>query len=63
MLERKHWTEMLCQATDGCSRFRDLQFRRDWPYFLAVLVLFIDGENLRALPLVECKRRLARALP
>ena len=63
MLERKHWTEMLSQATDGCSRFRDLQFRRDWPYFLAVLVLFIDGEELRALPLVERKCRLARALP
>jgi hypothetical protein len=38
---------MLCQATDGCSRFRDLQFRREWPYFLAV----------------ERKCRLARALP
>jgi hypothetical protein len=62
VLTAQYWTEILCQATDGCSRFRDLLFRREWPYFLA-LVLLIDGEDLRALPLVERKCRLARVLP
>ena len=36
---------------------------REWPYFLAFDVLSIDGEDLRALPLVERKRRLARIMP
>ena len=41
----------------------DLLFRRAWPYFLAFDVLSIDGQDLRALPLVERKRRLARIMP
>jgi hypothetical protein len=45
------------------SRFYDLLFRREWPYFLAFDALAIDGEDLRALPLVERKRRLARIMP
>ena len=55
--------EIVCQATDGCSRFRDRLFRREWPYFLAFLVRLIDGEDPRTLPLVECTCRLARVLP
>ena len=43
--------------------FYDLMFRREWPYFLALDVLSIDGEDLRALPLVQRKRRLARIMP
>ena len=37
--------------------------RREWPYFLAFDVLFIDGEDLRHLPLMQRKRRLARIMP
>ena len=62
VLTAQYWTEILCQATDGFSRFRDLLFRRQWPYSLAFLVLLIDGEDLR-LPLVERKCWLARVLP
>jgi bifunctional non-homologous end joining protein LigD len=55
--------EIVCLGADGCSRFRDLLFRRVWPYFLAFDALSIDREDLRALPLVERKRRLARIMP
>ena len=55
--------EIVCLDADGCSRFYDLMFRREWPYFLAFDVLSIDREDLRALPLVERKRRLARIMP
>ena len=55
--------EIVCLGPDGCSRFRDLLFRREWPYFLAFDALSIDGEDLRALPLVERKRRLAPIMP
>ena len=43
--------------------YYDLMFRSEWPYFLALDVLSIDGEDLRALPLVQRKRRLARIMP
>ena len=55
--------EIVCLGADGCSRFHDLLFRREWPYFLAFDVLSIDDEDLRALPLVQRKRRLARIMP
>ena len=55
--------EIVCLGADGCSRFYDLMFRRDWPHFMAFDVLSIDGENLRALTLVQRKRRFARIMP
>ena len=55
--------EIVCLDADGCSRFYDLLFRREWPFFLAFDVLSIDGDDLRALPLVQRKRRLARIMP
>ena len=36
---------------------------RDWPYFVAFDVLSIDGEDLRARPLIERKRRLRAIMP
>jgi bifunctional non-homologous end joining protein LigD len=38
-------------------------FRRDSPYFYALDVAAIDGRDLRALPLVERKRRLRAIMP
>src|SRR4030095_1290539 len=55
--------EIVCLGADGCSRFRDLLFRREWPYFLPFDALSIDGRDLRTLPLVDRKRRLARIMP
>ena len=44
---------------DGRTHFNKLLFRREWPCFYAFDVLSIEGEDLTALPLLECKRRLA----
>jgi bifunctional non-homologous end joining protein LigD len=55
--------EIVCLGPDGRSRFYDLLFRREWPYFMACDVLAIDGKDLRRLPMVERKRRLARIMP
>ena len=38
-------------------------FRREWPYFYAFDLLELDGEDLRARPLLERKRRLAKIIP
>jgi bifunctional non-homologous end joining protein LigD len=37
--------EIVCLDADGCSRFYDLLFRREWPYCLAFDVLSNDGED------------------
>ena len=37
---------IVCLDADGCSRFRDLLFRREWPYFLVFDALFIDDRLL-----------------
>jgi ATP-dependent DNA ligase len=50
-------------APDGRSRFYDLLFRRDWPYFVAFDVLSIDGQDLRSRPLLDRKRHLRRIMP
>ena len=55
-------SEIVCLGADGCSRFRDLCSAGGWPYFLAFDALSVDGQDLRALPLVERKRRLARII-
>jgi bifunctional non-homologous end joining protein LigD len=55
--------EIVCLASDGRSLFNRLLFRRDWPHFVAFDVLSIDGEDLRARPLVERKRRLRAIMP
>jgi bifunctional non-homologous end joining protein LigD len=55
--------EIVCLAPDGRSKFYDLMFRREWPHFIAFDVLEIDGEDLRAKPLLERKRRLRRIMP
>lgn len=55
--------EICCLAPDGGSRFYDLVFRRDRPYFYAFDLLSVDGEDLTARPLLERKRRLRRLMP
>ena len=55
--------EICCLQADGRSEFNDLLFRREWPYFYAFDLLSVEGEDLRALPLLERKRRLARIMP
>jgi bifunctional non-homologous end joining protein LigD len=47
---------------DGRSTFHKLLFRREWPYFYAFDALSVNGEDLRTLPLLECKRRLLQVM-
>src|SRR5215831_13482417 len=46
----------------GRSQFDDLLFRRGVLYFYAFDLLFLDGEDLRPLPLVERKTRLRKLI-
>src|SRR5262249_22261085 len=46
----------------GCPQFEDLMFRRGELFFVAFDALWIDGEDLRSLPLLERKRRLRRVV-
>jgi bifunctional non-homologous end joining protein LigD len=50
--------EIVCLDADGRSNFHTLLFRRDWPYFYAFDLVAVDGEDLRAWPLLERKDRL-----
>jgi ATP-dependent DNA ligase len=61
--ERNPRGEICCLAPDGRSQFNSLLFRREWPYFLAFDLLWLDGEDLRIRPLHERKRRLAAIMP
>ena len=55
--------EIVCLAPDGRSKFYDLLFRREWPYFIAFDAPMIGGEDLRDRPLLERKRRLRAIMP
>lgn len=54
--------EIVALRPDGRSDFNALLFRREWPHFLAFDLLELDGEDLRARPLVQRKRALRRLL-
>jgi bifunctional non-homologous end joining protein LigD len=55
--------EVCCLKPDGGSDFYSLLFRREWPHFYAFDVLFLNGRDLRGLPLLERKRRLRAIMP
>ena len=55
--------EIVCLGLDGRSRFNDLLFRREWPFFATFDLLSLDGKDLRALPLTIRKRRLKAIMP
>jgi ATP-dependent DNA ligase len=56
------WRDLLprCRRPDAVNR---LLFRREAPYFYAFDLLRLNGRDLRRLPLLERKARLARILP
>ncbi|HEU5256527.1 MAG TPA: hypothetical protein VFU28_11085 [Vicinamibacterales bacterium] len=54
--------EIACFGRDGRSRFNDLLFRREWPFFAAFDLLWLDGEDLRSL-LITRKRRVKAIMP
>ncbi len=55
--------EIVCLDDQGRSRFYDLMFHRGEPYFYAFDLLWMDGADLRDLPLVERKRKLRKLIP
>jgi len=54
--------EIACVDDWGRSVFNDLLFRRRECVFFAFDLLFLNGEDLRTLPLIERKARLKRLL-
>jgi bifunctional non-homologous end joining protein LigD len=55
--------EIVCLNDRGEPQFADLLYRRDEPWFYAFDLLWLDGQDLRDLPLVERKRRLRALVP
>ena len=55
--------EIVCLQPDGRSHFYNLLFRREWPYFMAFDLLWLDGRDLRGRRLEERKRILAGIMP
>ncbi len=55
--------EIVCLDDQGRSRFYDLMFHRGEPYFYAFDLLYVDGVDLRDLPLVERKAKLRKLIP
>jgi bifunctional non-homologous end joining protein LigD len=39
--------EIVCLQPDGRSDFYQLMFRREWPYFMAFDILWLNGRNMR----------------
>ena len=55
--------EIVCVGPDGRPLFNQLLYRRGNPYMYAFDILWLNGQDLRKLPLVERKRRLRRLIP
>src|SRR5512133_1855747 len=55
--------EIVVLDANGRSQFNALLFRRSTPVFGVFDLLWIEGEDLRALPLIERKRRLRGIVP
>jgi bifunctional non-homologous end joining protein LigD len=54
--------EIACLDGEGQSVFKDLLFRRSTCVFVAFDLLYMNGKDLRTLPLIERKRQLRRLL-
>ena len=54
--------ELVCLDDEGRSIFNVLLHRRGHPTFYAFDLLYLDGRDLRQLPLIERKRQLLRLI-
>jgi bifunctional non-homologous end joining protein LigD len=54
--------EICCLDEDGRPNFRDLLFRKRQVIFIAFDLLYLNGRDLRPLPLVERKKMLKRLI-
>jgi bifunctional non-homologous end joining protein LigD len=50
--------ELICIDGEGVSQFNELMFRRGVPYFYAFDLMWLNGRDLRQLPLIQRKERL-----
>jgi bifunctional non-homologous end joining protein LigD len=50
--------ELVCLDSEGRSIFNELLFRRGYPIFYAFDLLYLNGRDLRQLPLLERKEKL-----
>src|SRR5262245_33541405 len=55
--------EICCLDETGTPRFNDLTTGTRPPYFAAFDLLWLNGQDLRSLPLIERKKRLAAIVP
>lgn len=55
--------EIVCLNGDGHSEFNELLFRRAAPFFYAFDLLWVNGKDLRQVPLIERKRMLRLLIP
>jgi len=55
--------EILCLDSEGRSQFNELIYRRGDPYFYAFDILWLDGRDLRDLPLIKRKEILRGIVP
>ncbi len=51
-----------CLDSQGRSQFNELLYRRGQPAFYAFDLLWLNGKDLRALPLIERKKQLRRLI-
>ena len=55
--------EIACLDSEGRSNFGDLLYRRSDPHFFAFDLLWLNGRDLRDLPLTERKQKLREIVP
>jgi ATP-dependent DNA ligase len=55
--------EVVCLDANGVSQFNELKSRKGKPVFYAFDLMWLDGEDLRNLSLIERKQRLCKLRP
>jgi bifunctional non-homologous end joining protein LigD len=54
--------ELVCLDAEGRSIFNELLFRRGCPVFYAFDLLYLNGRDLRQLPLIQRKEKLREVI-
>ena len=54
--------EIVCLDAEGCSQFKELLYRRGRAVFFAFDLVWLDGEDLRQMPLIERKKKLKKLI-
>ena len=54
--------EIVCLDENGCSQFKELLYRRGRAVFFAFDLVWLDGEDLRQMPLIERKKKLKKLI-